>query len=421
MVATLTGGEVLQLRMRAQLLSRVDPDPHQLTPAAPGRIQGRGTGPGDNPGAEGIARVARHMLAVQGQDWLASRWALGVRAPGTHVGDVTAALDGGAIVRSWPMRGTVHLCAAEDIGWLQRTTEAKLLRGVPKRRELLGLSEALHERLTEVSLAALAGGARLTRDELSQAWTEAGVEWRPAWRYLLVWWICQNGLATQGPLTRVDGTLAKEPLLVHADDWFASAQVQPRALLGDEALEELAARYTRARGPVTTKDFAWWTGLTMRESARAFALAVESETVTAVHTDEAGAHWIAPELLGTPVAGGGGGTGGGAHDGSGTPSWQLLTAFDEHLLGYTERRPQLQSTQFSEIVPGRNGVFRATVVADGITRGTWRRAKTHGSHIVATPLAGEQLAPRGLDAAVAAWARFHDFEAGSLEVAEPAF
>ena len=70
-------------------------------------------------GAEHIAETARRMLAVQGQDWRSARWALGLRSPGTSVADVHEAFNSGLIVRSWPMRGTIHLLAAEDIGYWQ--------------------------------------------------------------------------------------------------------------------------------------------------------------------------------------------------------------------------------------------------------------------------------------------------------------
>ncbi|WP_017794481.1 winged helix DNA-binding domain-containing protein [Leucobacter salsicius] len=417
MTTALTPSELLQLRMRAQLLSR--------SREASGASSGLGAlatadpDPGQFSGPQRIAAVTRHMLALQGQDWPSSRWALGVRAPGTGVADVHAAFDEGLIVRSWPMRGTVHVVAAEDIGWMQELTSARVLRGAAKRREFLGLDDATLERVVEASLTALAGGARLTREELSDAWTAAGIEWQSSWRYHLVWWLCQNGLAVLGPVSQAGAareTASSEPLIVRAEDWISA----PRRLSGDEALCELAARYAAARGPVTAKDLAWWAGLTMGDSKRGLALAAESGALQQVAVAGSLApHWCAGELLGGAVGVG--------SDPDAVPSSSLLLpAFDEHLLGYTDRSPQLDPAHFDRIVPGRNGVFRATVVAGGpasrgVVHGTWQRARSSGSNgtsarIVATPMPGCELLPEDLTEPVTQWAQFHGFAGASAEV-----
>ena len=393
MTAPLTTAEVLQLRMRAQLLRHISHNPD----------------PGPRSGAQHIAAVTRHMLALQGQDWPSSRWAVGVRTPGTGVADVHAAFDEGLLVRSWPMRSTVHVVAAEDIAWMQALTSERVLRGAAKRREFLGLSDATLERVVEVSIAALANGARLTRDELSAAWTAAGIEWRSNWRYHLVWWLCQTGVAVLGPVSREGiepADLSGEPLIVLADDWIRA----PKRLDGDEALAEFAARYAAARGPVTAKDLAWWSGLTMGDSKRGLALATEAGALQQVAVAHRPApHWVAADVLDTPVA-------------AGEHAGLLLPAFDEHLLGYTDRAPQLDPAHFEHIVPGRNGMFRATVVADGIVQGVWRRdgaakAGAEAGRIVATPMPGCVIRSEELAEPAAQWTQFHGYLEANVEIA----
>ena len=394
MTAPLTQPELLQLRMRAQLLSRSREAPTL----------------GQSGGSARIAEVARHMLAMQGQDWLSSRWALGVRAPGTRVADVYAAFDAGLIVRSWPMRGTLHVVAAEDIGWIQALTAERVLRGAAKRREMLGLDDATLDHAVAVSLEALSDGARLTREELAAAWTAAGIAWRSNWRYHIVWWLCQNGLAVFGPVTRgveSPDALPGEPLIVSAEGWLPP----PRSLAGDEALCELATRYAAARGPVTAKDLAWWSGLTSGASKRGLTLAEATGTLARVEVDGSPLpHWLAAEALGQPVAP--------SPSSSGGATWMLLPAFDEHLLGYADRSPQLDAAHFERIVPGRNGVFRATITEDGVTRGTWRRARAHGAEVVASPFPGVPFSREGVTAALDPWAEF--FELGEASLAPEA-
>lgn len=58
--------------------------------------------------------VVRHLGAVQAQDYLAALWAVGLRLPDTKEADIERAVADGTIVRTWPMRGTLHFVAPED-------------------------------------------------------------------------------------------------------------------------------------------------------------------------------------------------------------------------------------------------------------------------------------------------------------------
>ncbi|MBC9953043.1 AlkZ family DNA glycosylase [Leucobacter sp. cx-42] len=343
-----------------------------------------------------VSAAAGRMLAVQGQDWHASRWALGRRVAGASQQSVVDALNAGSLVRSWPMRGTIHLVAAADIGWLQALTNKRALASAPQRRKILGMSDEVLDRLVEVSLDALraVGNGGIDRVELSDAWTAAGVEWQANWRYHLIWWLCQNGLATLGPVRDL-----AEPRLVLATGWLPA----PRALDEDDALLELAARYPVARGPIRAKDIAWWSGLGTREVKRGLAAAVESgRLVTARFTDAhgeaipgvAGEAWLTPELLDAKIT---------------PPSEALLLApFDEHLLGYSIREPQLISGGIDYVVPGKNGVFAGTVVRDGQTVATWKRDPKQRERVHVMPLPGNEVSAQELERDVARWSTFHN-------------
>ncbi len=70
------------------------------------------------------------MCALQAQHYLGALWAVGLRWPGTTSGvtgakgakgakgateaDVEAAPANGSIIRTWPMRGTLHFLEKED-------------------------------------------------------------------------------------------------------------------------------------------------------------------------------------------------------------------------------------------------------------------------------------------------------------------
>lgn len=383
MVQTLGAQDLRRLRLRAQLLTQ----PRESTGS----------------GVDRVVDVARHMTAVQGQDWRSSRWALGVRAPGTTVQDVSDAFNTGRILRSWPMRGTVHVTAAEDIGWIQRLTGRRVLAGAPKRRAYLELDDATLDRMVEVAMAGLSGGASLDRDELAALWTDAGINWKSNWRYHVIWWLCQNGLGVFGP---TDGG---EPRLVAAAEWITD----PIALEGDEALAALATRYAAARGPVFARDFAWWSGLTMTEAKRGIALAVEAGDLVPVHIEAAPGSdqrsaaqsegVCAPELLDTVEP---------------APDWLLLAPFDEYLLGYTDRSAQLAPEHFELVVPGRNGMFLGTIASEGQNVGTWKRSARRPGKIEIAPFPGERIDPDALRSVAERWGSFHGIDPVALEIAE---
>ncbi|MBC7441744.1 MAG: winged helix DNA-binding domain-containing protein [Ramlibacter sp.] len=117
------------------------------------------SGPGlPNPGA-----VLRRMLALQAQDYRTGLGVIGVRSPGLSVKDVEQAIDSAEIVRSWPLRGTLHLVAAPDLRGLPGLTAPRVLAGMRTRRAQLGLDEAAIEGAREVALESLSGGRELTR------------------------------------------------------------------------------------------------------------------------------------------------------------------------------------------------------------------------------------------------------------------
>ena len=84
--------------------------------------------------------VAGWMGAVQAQDYLGSLWAIGLRMPNATDGDIERAIVDRAIVRSWPLRGTLHFVAAADLRWMLQL----LAPGVISERLSLQTTGARH-------------------------------------------------------------------------------------------------------------------------------------------------------------------------------------------------------------------------------------------------------------------------------------
>ena len=69
-----------------------------------------------DPAATGtVIESVRHLLALQAQDFGNALWAVGLRTRDSTRSEVLASLERGEVVRTLPMRGTLHFVAAEDL------------------------------------------------------------------------------------------------------------------------------------------------------------------------------------------------------------------------------------------------------------------------------------------------------------------
>jgi hypothetical protein len=293
------------------------------------------------------AEVVRLLTAVQAQDFPGALTSVALRTPSRLRKDVEAALDAGEIVRSWPMRGTLHLVAAEDLPWLLDLLGPRMLAGAAGRRAQLGLDEATYARARDLTEAALSGGRALRRRALLDVWATAGVSIEGQRGAHLLGHLAQTGVICLGPL---DGA---EQTYVLLGEWIP----RPRRLPRDEALAELALRYFTGHGPATVQDLARWAGLPLRD-ARA-GLAAVRDRLAPLDVDGV-EHLMDPATPDRLAA---------CRTESGAVF--LLPGFDEFVLGYGDRRAVLDPEFFERIVPGGNGMFRPTVVHRGRIVGTW--------------------------------------------------
>lgn len=120
------------------------------------------------------AAVVRWMLAMQAQDLPGGKWSIGLRAPGTTLREVDDALARGEIIRSWPMRGTLHLVPAEDINWMVRLTSERTIRSLARRYDELGLDPASFKQARESLSARSRVGRRCRVLPSSRSWRQPG-------------------------------------------------------------------------------------------------------------------------------------------------------------------------------------------------------------------------------------------------------
>jgi len=287
----------------------------------------------------------RWMLALQAQDFPGVKWSVGLRQTDATEAAVEAACDAGEIVRSWPLRGTLHLVAGEDLGWLLGLTTPRAIASTSGRRAALGITDADVERARAIARSELTGRRVQTREALLAMFDAAGVRTSGQRGYHLLWYLAQTGTLVLGP------TAGRQQTFVLLDEWVP----YPRRLEGDDALGELVARYFRSHGPATVRDLARWSGLTVSDVRR--GLAIGANQLTTLELDGVTYH-LAPEALDLAAP---------------TARVHLVPGFDEYLLGYGDRTAMLAMEHSEAIVPGGNGIFKPTIVADGEVVGTWKR------------------------------------------------
>ncbi len=329
---------------------------------------------GDDP-----AEVVRWMGAIQAQDYLGALWAVGARTTGASEQAVAEALATGRIVRTWPMRGTIHLVAPADIRWMLALLTPRVVQRTQGRLRQLGLDGATLTASERVLTAALEGGRQLTRSALFALLEDAGISTAGQRGIHILGQLAQAGLLCFG------AHAGKQPTFALLDEWVPATP----ALSRDEALATLTRRYFTSHGPATIHDFCWWSGLTVAD-ARAGLAAVSDELAVA---QVAGQTYYYDEAAALPGE-------------QGRPF--LLPPFDEFLIAYRDRGASLDPAFSGHVNPGANGIFQPIVVVDGRVIGTWRRTlKTGRIELAVRPFEpSESGLPPGLPPAAETYGRF---------------
>ena len=364
-----------------------------MTTASPAFRAARLDAHGFRASAASAAAVVERLVAVQAQDLAAAKWVVGSRLRGATVADVDALLDGRTVVRSWPMRGTLHLVPARMLRPILSLTGVREIGRASLRHRQLDLGAEDYRVARSAAERLLAGGGSASREELLAAWESAGLATGGQRGYHLIWWLALDAVLACGP---VAGRVQRFVLL---DEWAPAASDAPSDR--EEVLAELFAGYVAGHGPATVKDFAWWTGLTLGDART--ALAAAGERVEHFPGDDGAERYTAP---------------GGADAASRRPAGaHALAAFDEYFLGYADRAPVCDPRHVERVIPGRNGVFQPILVADGRVVGTWRRAGRGDRPRVELDFfepESDRLVHR-FTRSLTAWARFHGGELDGVE------
>jgi hypothetical protein len=302
------------------------------------------------PRLESPADVVRWFGAVQAQDYAGALWAVGLRTTKATESDVEHAVSQRAIVRTWPLRGTLHFVAPEDVRWMLTHFGPRTIARAALRFTQLELDARTLARSAALIVRALQGGRSLSRPRLYAVLERAGITTRDNRGLHILWRCAHDGVVCFGARD------ARQHTFVLLDEWVPAAPTLTR----DEALAELARRYFTSHGPATLADFGWWSGLAAADSRAAIEHAGSH-----LHRDCIGnaQYWRAqrPERTATTRT-------------RGRPDAVLLPPYDEYTVAYRDRRAALDP---AHAAAARNGIFSPTIVVDGKIAGTWTRRLTN--------------------------------------------
>ncbi|UYM07645.1 winged helix DNA-binding domain-containing protein [Solicola gregarius] len=298
-----------------------------------------------------VVEVVRDLVGVQAQDMPAARMALRPRTLGVDAEDVrTKHDDDRALVRIWAMRGTLHMIAAEDVGWIVGLLGPIFAAADQRRRDQLGLGDDLLDKAVPALRDTVAEHGPLTRAELVENLRTKGIslDLRTQGPAHLIGYAAMTGLICRGPDVEKG-----EPTYVLIED-LAGKQ---RKLEGDDALAELTRRYIASRGPVTAEDLKRWSGLPAKHARHGFELVAEE--LTEVDAANNAAWTISGTTRSKPRK---------------EPSVELIGMFDEYLLSYASRDLVLDPRFAKRIQAG--GFVKPAVLHDGRVVGTWGQKRT---------------------------------------------
>jgi hypothetical protein len=304
--------------------------------------------------ARTVAAAAAHMLATQAQEFWGGRWALASRTTGAPtIRDVDASFDRGEIVRSWTMRGTIHIIPSRDLAWVLSLTGARQVRqgAAIHRRE--GIDDGTVARAERAARDALAGGNRLTRRELFEVFEMAGVDASGQRGYHLLTRLSAVPVIVQGPVVAREGAPSREQYFVLVDEWIRE-QAEPA-----DPLAEFFVRFIASHGPAGVRDFAWWSGLPLGDARRA-AEGAEGRIVQV--DDDRYTTLERPRRR------------------AGVPTVLALPPFEEYYLSYADRSIACAPGFLDVIGPSMNGMVRPILVSRGEAVGVWRHSVAVGRH-----------------------------------------
>jgi hypothetical protein len=301
-----------------------------------------------------VEGVVRRLCGVQAQVASSAEFAVRVRRETSRPGEVGRALAEGRLIKTWAMRGTLHLLTPEEGGAFLSLMASGRSWERPSWQRYFGMTPDVMECLRAVVREALDGGP-LTREELIGAV------------------IAQPGMGHVGEGLRSGwGTLLK-PLAWQGDLCFGPSQgsrvtfMRPESASSrwasvpdaEEAAPAAIVAYVGAYGPTTAEAFGNWlaAGWSKKRHLRVWFQAL-GDRLAEVDVDGDRAYVLAEDVDGLIAP-------------RPTTVVRLLPGFDQYVLGPGTADGHVVAAARRSAVSKQSGWIAPVVVAGGTVSGTW--------------------------------------------------
>jgi hypothetical protein len=289
--------------------------------------------------AQGLVEVVRDVCGIHAQVMGSAELQLAARVAGITQADVREALwERRELVKTWTLRGTLHLHPADELSLWTAARRAVVGPADYEAAEVENVDEVV------AAIGAALRGRRLSREELADAVVErVGAAPREklssGWGYYL-------GDAAIADVLCFGPPQGQKVTFVHVEDWLG----RQRAWEPAEALREVARRYAEAYGPVGHRQFREWF------TSRHLTPTVARELFDQLDVPE-------PK----PV--------------EPRPSVRLLPEYDVYVMGFREREHLVPPAVREQVAAHGKGRYEGPagtpfLLVDGVCAGIWSRRKS---------------------------------------------
>jgi hypothetical protein len=312
------------------------------------------------------AEIVEWLAGIQAQVYTSAKWAIGSRLHGITDADVEQSVTDKKIIRTWLMRGTLHIVSAKDIRWMLSLLAPRIIAGTASRNRQLELDDATFSRSIAVITKVLKNETQLTRSEIGIALKKAGIDVSGQRFYHILHRASLEQIICFGPKQGNEFTFTLLDKCVPLKKLFNR----------DDAISEITLRYFKSRGPATLQDFTAWSGLSVTDARTGIETAQRHLLKENIDGED---YWMPENTPTVKIK---------------SPTAYLLAGFDEYLIAYRDRSACLDPYYGKKLII-KNGIFNPAVVIDGHVVGAWKpvvkKDKVAIQTDLFTPLSKQQI------------------------------
>lgn len=341
-----------------------------------------------------LLKVVGDLCGLHAQVMSSAELTLWARVEGLEAEDVHQALwDDRSLVKTWAMRGTLHLLPAAEFSMWQAALGQYRHYLNPVWLRAFGVTAAELEQLIQGVVEAL-DGRMSTREELAgevariTGSEELGEKLRESWGAML------KPAAFRGQLCFARSVGQKVRFTRPDQRLKADEPVD-----GDTAVAEVTRRFLGTYGPAAREDYARWWGCTPADAGQ--RIQALGDEVVEVDVEGWSAWMLGRHVEDAAVAA--------------ASSVRLLPAFDQYVVGATRQRDEILPDVHRSRVYRPQGWLSPVLLVDGRMVGVWRHERK-GARLLVRIEPFAKIVARARVAAEGEAERLAAFTGGALEV-----